>query len=177
MAALFLPFGYPGYPQEAVFKHIADSEEYLKRIGVDAISAKPIINLPDCAQAIEIASKDNYDYVIVLIATWIESPNVMKVLSAAGIENKPLLLWSHDNIWDEQEKATISFGCLASAAVMRESFEEFGYKFKFVIGNPDDDALTKERFFRCSCTYTCTFEKITSWNAWICIYGYVYRTG
>ena len=144
MAALFLPFGYPGYPQEAVFEHIEDTEKYLKRIGVDFVSAPPVINLPDCEAAIKVASSDNYDYAIVLIATWIEAPNVMNVLSAAGIEDKPILLWSHDNAWDEKEQATISFGCLASAAVMRETLEEFGYKFKFVIGNPDDEKLTKE---------------------------------
>ncbi len=144
MAALFLPFGYPGYPQQAMLEHIKASEDYLKKIGVNAVSARPVVNLCDCEDAIRIASADNYDYVIVLISTWIESPNVMNILSAAGLEDKPLLLWSHDNIWDEKENAVISFGCLASAAVMRETFEEFEYKFKFVIGNPDDEKLTKE---------------------------------
>ena len=144
MAALFLPFGYPGYPDKAVREHIADSEKYLTEIGVDFISAEPIINLADCAPAKEIASSGNWDFVIVLISTWIEAPNVMNVLYGAGIENKPLLLWSHDNIWDENEKCTISFGCLASAGVMRETFEEFGFRFRFVIGNPGDEKLTKE---------------------------------
>ena len=144
MSALFLPFGYPGYPQQAMLEHIKASEDYLRVIGVNIASANPVVNLCDCEDAIRVASEDNYDYVIVLISTWIESPNVMNILSAAGLENKPVLLWSHDNVWDEKEKATISFGCLASAAVMRESFEEFGYKFKFVIGNPGDEKLTKE---------------------------------
>ena len=144
MAALFLPFGYPGYPAKAVREHIAESEKFLEENGIDYVSVEPIINLSDCKPAIDVAAGGNWDYIIVLISTWIEAPNVMNVLSGAGLEGKPMLLWSHDNIWDENEKCTISFGCLASAGVMREAFEEFGYKFKFVIGNPGDEKLAEE---------------------------------
>lgn len=141
MAALFLPFGYPGYPQKQLAEHIAKSEEWLRDIGVDLAAAPNVIVLGDCDAAIETAKSDVWDAVIVLIASWIEAPNVLKVLSAAGLEQTPMLLWSHDNYWDPAEKATISFGCIASAGVMRETFEEFDYSFRFVVGNPGDEAL------------------------------------
>ena len=35
MATLFLPFGYPGYPQVQLAEHIAKSEAWLKQLGVD----------------------------------------------------------------------------------------------------------------------------------------------
>ncbi len=144
MATLFLPFGYPGYPQKQLAEHIAKSEAWLKEIGVDMVAAPNVIVLDDCEAAIETAKKDVWDAVIVLIASWIEAPNALKVLSAAGLEQTPMLLWSHDNYFDPKEKATISFGCIASAGVMRETFEEFGYKFCFVVGNPGDEVLAKK---------------------------------
>lgn len=144
MATLFLPFGYPGYPQKQLAEHIAKSEAWLKEIGVDLVAAPNVIVLGDCEAAIQTAKSDVWDAVIVLIASWIEAPNALKVLSAAGLEQTPMLLWSHDNYYDPKEKATISFGCIPSAGVMRETFEEFGYKFCFVVGNPGDEALAKK---------------------------------
>ena len=144
MATLLLPFGYPGYPQKQLAEHIAKSEAWLKEIGVDLVAAPNVIVLEDCDKAIEVAKRDVWDAVIVLLASWIESPNVLKVLSAAGLEQTPMLLWSHNNYFDPKEKATISFGCIASAGVMRETFEEFDYKFRFVVGNPGDEGLEKK---------------------------------
>ena len=144
MATLFLPFGYPGYPQVQLAEHIAKSESWLRHIGVDLVAAPNVIVLADCEKAIEVAKSHVWDAVIVLIASWIEAPNALKVLSAAGLEQTPMLLWSHDNYWDPKEKATISFGCIASAGVMRETFEEFDYKFRFVVGNPGDELLAKK---------------------------------
>ena len=144
MATLFLPFGYPGYPQKQLAEHIAKSEAWLKDLGVDLVAAPNVIVLADCEKAIEVAKSDVWDAVIVLIASWIEAPNALKVLSAAGLEQTPMVLWSHDNYFDPKEKATISFGCIASAGVMRETFEEFEYKFRFVVGNPGDEALGKK---------------------------------
>ena len=144
MAILLLPFGYPGYPQDQVLDHVRESESWLRNLGADLVSAKTVIDLADCESAIQTGTADNWDGVIVLIATWVEAPNVMRVLAAAGLEKTPMLLWSHDNIWDPGEKATISFGAIASACVMRESLEEFDYRFKFVVGNPGKETLGKE---------------------------------
>lgn len=141
MATLFLPFGYPGYPQKQLAEHIAKSENWLKEIGVELVTAPNVIELADCEKAIETAKSDVWDAVIVLVASWVESPNVLKVLSAAGLEQTPMVLWVHDNYWDPAEKATISFGCIPAAGVMRETFEEFDFQFRFVVGNPGDAGL------------------------------------
>lgn len=141
MSTLFLPIGYPGYPQDALARHIADSEAWLKGLCADVVSAPNVITLNDCAAAADVAKSGNWDAVVLLIASWIETPNAMNILSAAGLEHTPVLLWSHDNYWDTKENATISFGCIAAAAVMRETLEEFDYRFKFVVGNPGDERL------------------------------------
>ncbi|MBQ8427491.1 MAG: hypothetical protein IJX16_07030 [Clostridia bacterium] len=144
MKTLVLPFGYPGYPQKELAEKIEKSINYLKDIGVDVERAPNVITLNDCESAIEVARDGDYDYCIVLIASWIECPNVLRIISAAGLERMPILLWSHDNVYDEKIKEYISFGSVAVAAVLRESFEEFGYSFKFVVGNDYDAELTKE---------------------------------
>ncbi len=144
MSTLFLPIGYPGYPQEQLARHIAVSEAWLRELGVELTAAPNVITLKDCEGAISVAKSDRWDAVVLLLASWIETPNATKILSAAEIENTPVLLWSHDNYWDEKENATISFGCIAAAGVMRETLEEFDYKFKFVVGNPGDETLARE---------------------------------
>ena len=144
MKALVLPFGYPGYPQKELNEKIENSVAYLKDIGIDLVVAPSVITLNDCDKAIEVASSGNYDYTIALIASWIECPNALRVISAANLENMPILLWSHDNVYDEKINEYISFGSVAVAAVLREAFEEFGYTFKFVVGNDYDKELTKQ---------------------------------
>ncbi len=144
MKTLVLPFGYPGYPQKELNEKIANSIEYLKGIGIDAHASPAVITLEDCKKATEYAVSSDYDYCIVLIASWIESPNVLNVISEAQLDKMPLLLWSHDNVYDRKADEYISFGSVAAAAVLRETFEEFGYCFKFVVGNDNDEALTKQ---------------------------------
>jgi len=143
MKTLVLPFGYPGYPQKELAEKLDNSVTYLKSIGIDAVATPHIINLEDCQSAIDVAASGDYDYCIVLIGSWIECPNVLNIISAAQLDRMPLLLWSHDNVYDEKNDEYISFGSVAVAAVLRETFEEFGYCFKFVVGNDNDEALTK----------------------------------
>jgi len=143
MKTLVLPFGYPGYPQKELAEKIENSVAYLKSLGINTVVAPNIITLGDCQAAIDVANADDYDYCICLIASWIESPNVLNIISAAQLDRMPLLLWSHDNVYDEKIDEYISFGSVAVAAVLRETFEEFDYCFKFVVGNDYDDALTK----------------------------------
>lgn len=143
MKTLVLPFGYPGYPQEKLAEKIENSVTYLNSIGIDTTVAPNIISLKDCPAAIEVATESDFDYCICLIASWIESPNVLNIISAAQLDRMPLLLWSHDNVYDEKVNEYISFGSVAVAAVLRETFEEFDYCFKFVVGNDYDQSLTK----------------------------------
>ena len=143
MKTLVLPFGYPGYPQKELVEKIDNSIQYLKNIGIDIEATPAVITLADCEKAIEVAQKGDYDYCIALIASWIEVPNVMNIISAAQLDKMPILLWSHDNVYDEANDEYISFGSVAASAVLRETFEEFELCFKFVVGNDGDEALTK----------------------------------
>lgn len=143
MKTLVLPFGYPGYPQKELMEKIDNSIQYLKNIGIDIEATPAVITLADCEKAIEVAQKGDYDYCIALIASWIEVPNVMNIISAAQLDKMPILLWSHDNVYDEANDEYISFGSVAASAVLRETFEEFELCFKFVVGNDGDEALTK----------------------------------
>ena len=100
MKTMVLPFGYPGYPQKELKEKIDNSITYLTDIGIDAVAAPSVITLEDCKATVEVANSSDYDYCIVLLASWIESPNVLNIISAAQLERMPILLWSHDNVYD-----------------------------------------------------------------------------
>lgn len=144
MKTLVLPFGYPGYPQKALAGKLAHSVQYLQNLGIDVVAAPNIITLADCDAAVKVATSNDYDYCVILIGSWIEAPNVLNIISAAQLDRMPLLLWSHDNVFDAAVGEYISFGSVAVAAVLRETFEEFDYCFKFVVGNDGDEELTRE---------------------------------
>ena len=144
MKTLVLPFGYPGYPQKELAEKLEKSVQYLKGLGIDAVATPNIITLADCDAAVKVATAGDYDYCVILIGSWVEAPNVLNIISAAQLDRMPLLLWSHDNVYDSSICEYISFGSVAIAAVLRETFEEFDYCFKFVVGNDGDDELTKE---------------------------------
>lgn len=144
MKTLVIPFGYPGYPQPALKQRIEEAKAYLTKIGLDINATQDVITLNDCDEAVKECRHTDFDYAILLIASWIEVPNALRVISAANLCGTPLLLWSLDNIIDQKTKELISFGSIASSAVLRQAFEEFGYRFKYVVGNCHDEALIKE---------------------------------
>jgi len=144
MNTLLVPLGYPGYPQAALKARIEEAKEYLGSIGLSVRSTRDIITLSDCPGAVEDAKGVDTDFCILLVASWVEVTNAMNVVYAAGLDRLPLLLWSLDNVFDEQAKELISFGSIAAASVLRQSFEEFEFRFKFVVGNCGDETLTNE---------------------------------
>ena len=125
MNALLLPLGYPGYPQAELKDRINEAKEYLSNIGLAVKSTRDIITLADCPGAVEESKAVDVDFCILLVASWIEVPNALNVISGAGLDRLPLLLWSLDNIYDDKSKETISFGSIAASAVLRQAFEEF----------------------------------------------------
>ena len=137
MKALVVPFGYNCYPADVLQKRIDDSKEHLSSLGVDYICTGSIIELTDLLPAREFMRTQDFDYIICIILSWIEATNVCELVDE--YKHLPMLLWSHENLQTETE--LLSFGAIASAAVMRESFEELAYRFKFVVGNPFDKKI------------------------------------
>ena len=142
MKALLLPFGYPGYPEKDILKLIEDSKTFLSENGIDFVSTNNIIRLEDCKEASEIIKSDEYEYIIVLVTCWIEVINVITLVSP--IKDLPMLLWCHGNIYEKDTGTGLTYGAIASAGVLRESFEEFEYNFKFVVGNPFEERIVDE---------------------------------
>lgn len=142
MKALLIPFGYPGYPEDIMLERIEESKRFLKSMDIDFDSTGNVIVLADCEQAISKVETTQFDYAVVLVATWLETPNVISVVS--HIKHKPILLWSHGNMRSKGSSEVVSLGSIAAACVLRETFEELEYRFKFVIGNSYDKLLEKE---------------------------------
>jgi L-fucose isomerase-like protein len=144
MGAILVPFAYPGYPAEIYGERIEQSKRFLRETGIDFTSAETVVTLEDCLRVVQMLKSESFDYAIFLIATWIEAPNAGAVLDA--VRHKPVMLWSHANIYGDPSGDVLSLGSIAAAAVLRESFEELGANFRFVVGNPCDEKTGRELF-------------------------------
>ncbi len=146
MKALLLPFGYSAYPKDLVLERLEESKKHLERLNVDFIATDLILDVSDAIKVRKEVKNCDFDCIIVLLSTWIEATNVIEVVDE--YKHLPMMLWTHENI--DKGDELVSLGSIAAAGVMRETFEEFEYKFTFVVGNPqeskiDDDILSFHR--------------------------------
>ena len=137
--AVLVPFGYPGYPIELLKRFTDESEQFIISLGIDVeitpIVIEPVTDVPKARNAI--AEVHDADFVIPLILSWLEAPNVLD--SIQEVINKPLLLWSH-TMWDDGD-GLLTLGPIPGAAVIRQTFEELGLNFKFIYGMPGEERL------------------------------------
>jgi L-fucose isomerase-like protein len=113
-------------------------------LGIDVTTVSRVNVYADAAKtAAEIRGRE-FDFVVVLLVSWLEAPNATRTLQE--FFGKPMILWSHTMFEDQGEKFNI--GPMAGAGVMRESFEELGLTFKFVWGMPwEEKVQQKVRFY------------------------------
>ena len=138
--AVLVPFGYPGYPDSYLTRFTEESVEALKGLGID-LRCSPIVKVrSDTAEARKILREDAPDFLIVLILSWIEAPNVIDVVDE--FSEGPILLWSHTMFKEGGEWMTL--GPMPGAGVIRQTFEELGLNFKFVYGMPDEEKVRRE---------------------------------
>ena len=126
--ALMVPFGYPGYPPEILKKFRDGSRNHLKRLGMDVKAMPNIIDFADAKRLRDQISKEDCEFVVVVVLSWLEATNVIEAIR--DVSHKPILLWSH-TMWQEKGKH-LTLGPIPGAAVLRQAFEELEYKFKFV---------------------------------------------
>jgi len=137
---VLVPFGYPGYPQELLDRFTRESEVTIKNLGIDLITAPMVKNIQDVSKARKTLREYEYDFIIVLVLSWIEAPQVIATLKEYF--HKPIFLWSHTTFRENGEKLTL--GSLPGAAVVRETLEEIDAKLKFVWGMPDEEKVKEE---------------------------------
>jgi len=137
---VLIPFGYPGYPQELLDRFTKESEVTIKNLGIDLITAPMVKNIQEVSKARKTLRENEYDFITILVLSWIEAPQVIATLKEYF--HKPLLLWSHTTFREKGEKLTL--GSFPGAAVLRETLEEMDSKLKFVWGMPDEEKVKEE---------------------------------
>ena len=138
--AVMIPFGYPGYPPELLKRFRDASVKHLKRLGIDLVTTPTVIEFADTRKVRQQARKEDFDFVVVLVLSWLEAPNVVEAVR--DFAHKPLLLWSHTMYKEKDQWLTL--GPIPGATVLRQAFEELRWNFKFVYGQPGDRQLDDE---------------------------------
>lgn len=135
---LVVPFGYPDYPQEMLRHYTDASIRALTALGVAVDCTSLVISEKDVPSARKQARESEADLVVLLILSWIEAQLVPAVLQE--LFGRPLLLWSHTT-FAEADGGEADLGCVPGAAVVREMLEEMNVPFKFIYGQPDEEAV------------------------------------
>lgn len=130
----FVAFGYPGYPEGYLKRFTQESVEMLQGLGIGLIQAPRVDTFADAAQAREALRAHDFDFLIVLVLSWLEAPKVLEVVKE--FSHRPILLWSHTMFREDGEWRTL--GAIPGVGVIRQTFEELGLGFKFAYGMPDE---------------------------------------
>ncbi len=135
--AVLIPFGYPGYPQELLDRFSQESIELIEGLDIELTALDQVIAHDDARRAARELAGVDADFIVVLILSWVEAPNVM---TAVGEHlHKPILLWSHTT-WKENGR-TLTLGPIPGAGVIRGTLEQMGANFKFVYSQPDSPSV------------------------------------
>ncbi|MCL5985570.1 MAG: hypothetical protein M1371_03290 [Actinobacteria bacterium] len=129
---IVVPFGYPDYPGEKVQYFLDESIKSLNSLDISWKVTNPVISFEDVDKAKSIIRSNDFDFIVCLLLTWVEAPNVIATLGE--FKHIPLFFWSHTTYQDNGE--TITLGAIPGASILREIFEEYGFNFHFAWGMP-----------------------------------------
>ncbi|GAB4537919.1 MAG: L-fucose/L-arabinose isomerase family protein [Anaerolineae bacterium] len=138
--AMLVPFGYPDYPQELLFRFLEHSKEVILANGLQLLSTPPVVVEGDVAHTRRLLQETDYDFLVVLLLSWVEAPLLVATLEDR-LTNTPIVLWSHTTFEENGERLTL--GALPAAGVVRQTLEEMGAHFKFIYGQPDNAEVFK----------------------------------
>lgn len=122
--ALMISFGWEDYPKEILLSKINESYDCARNLDIELVKAGPVLKSDGISVARSTLKKEEYDFIIILIASWLDDINVTAVLE--GYYNVPILLWGHQPFKHNDE--TITLGAMVGASILRETFEEIEYK-------------------------------------------------
>jgi L-fucose isomerase-like protein len=135
-----IPFGYPYYPPEYLERFTQESIRVVKELGIEVSSTKPVIVYKDAERAVKDIVCEDVDFILAVVLSWLEAPNVIAVLRE--FSHKPILLWSH-TMWEENGEI-LTLGPMPGVGVIRETLEEMDFNFKFIWGMPEEEGVKSE---------------------------------
>jgi len=129
----FVGFGNDEYPREVIEKRSLEAKKEVERRGIELIYVGPVTNFEEAARAKEKLSNEDFDFLIVCVASWIASPIVIAAIK--DFFHKPILLWGLGGY--TQGGGLIAPGTQAGTCALREPLEAMGAKIKFIYDWPD----------------------------------------
>ncbi len=129
----FVGFGCNSFPREVIEKRSQEARKGVESKGIQVLYTDPVSTLREANRAIEDLSAENFDFLILCIASWIESPMVMAV--AKEFSHKPILLWGLGGY--TRNGSLVSPASQAGTSGLREPFQAIGLKFKYIYDWPD----------------------------------------
>ena len=129
--------------------YVNDAAINMAEVAVNALTEKgitvcqimqPVFNSKAAEKAGKEMLKNEVEGVILFLGTWLECPVVMSVIRE--IEHLPMCLWGFP-MFMEQGKWN-STGSYVSFAMFKGTMERVGYRYKAVLGLPNDETTIKE---------------------------------
>jgi L-fucose isomerase-like protein len=143
--ALVIPFRFrEGYPDEIVDQHIGRAIHLLSEINLDYKMTENVIFSADADLVSSKYNASNYDFVILLIATWIEP--ILVVRAAKSYFHKPVVVWGFGTFQHEGER--VNLGSMPGTGVVKGTLREMGVKHEMIYdlpGSAEADARIKAR--------------------------------
>jgi len=134
--ALVIPFRFrEGYPDDIVDQHVALAKGIIADSNIDFEVSGNVVYKADAEKVVAEYNPNNYDFVILLIPTWIEPVLIMQAAKAYG--TKPIIVWGFGTFTHEGER--VFLGSMAGSGVSKGTLREMGIKHEYLYVNPDDD--------------------------------------
>jgi L-fucose isomerase-like protein len=136
--ALVIPFRFrEGYPDEIVDRHTGMCIDLLDEMDLDIEVSHNVI-YPKDANAIKAEFNPNsYDFLILLIPTWIEPVLVMRVVSS--FKDKPVIIWGAGTFEHEGER--VNLGSIPGSGVVKGTLREHGIYHEYIYTLPDTSKI------------------------------------
>ena len=129
----FVGFGSKDFPRDPINKRSEEARKGVESKGIELVYTDPVSTLKEADRAIEDLKKEEFDFLILCIAAWIESPLVVKV--AREFSTKPMLLWGLGGF--TRNGSLVAPAAQAGTTGLREPLDAMGFKFKYIYDWPD----------------------------------------
>jgi L-fucose isomerase-like protein len=133
--ALVIPFRFrEGYPDDIIDHQISLATDVLSASHLDFDLTENVIHPADADQVKQKYNPNAYDFVILLIATWIEPILVMR--AAGPYLHRPTLVWGFGTFMHQGER--VNLGSMAGTGVVKGTLREMGVNHQMIYRLPDD---------------------------------------
>jgi len=131
--ALVIPYRFrEGYPDDIVDAHTNSCINLLGEMDLDYDRTQNVIFPADADAVKENFNPNHYDFLILLIPTWIEPVLVMRVVR--HFKNKPVIVWGAGTFMHEEER--VNLGSIPGSGVVKGTLREHGIYHEYVYTLP-----------------------------------------